>query len=269
MVHMWRPTFPGALVPPDFLFNSTVYHKGAWILHMLRGIVGDDDFFKSINFYTDRHRYGNAVTDDLVHAFEEITGDDFDWFFDRWIYGEGRPAYALSWTVDCERDDPVLDMTIEQIQETPLFRMPIQIGIADADGDYLIVVDDSLLTQNFRIPVRLPPISVELDPNEWILRQTIGTDVPETPPIRIVLGNPWPSPGVPPFRIPVSPLLGSSRIEVLDLTGRRIRSIAIEDRATLIWDGRDEGGRDLPSGLYFVRAGATNGSQSRRIWIVR
>ncbi len=37
---MWRPDFPGAIVPPDYLFNSTVYLKGAWVLHMLRGVVG-------------------------------------------------------------------------------------------------------------------------------------------------------------------------------------------------------------------------------------
>ena len=147
--------------------------------------------------------------------------------------------------------------------------MPIQMGIEDAEGSYILVVDNSLRVQNFKFPVRLPPIAVDLDPNDWILSNMVGTDVPEYPEVRLSLGAPWPSPGSPPFRIPVSPSLHRGLIEVLDLQGRRLNRISILRNDTVLWDGRDARGRDLPSGLYFLRAGTGDAAPVRRIWIVR
>ncbi len=50
---MWRPSFPGAIVPPDYIFNATVYLKGAWVLHMLRGVVGPEIFFAALRTYAE------------------------------------------------------------------------------------------------------------------------------------------------------------------------------------------------------------------------
>jgi aminopeptidase N len=269
ILNMYRPSFPGPIVPPQYLFNSTVYLKGAWVLHMLRGVLGDEDFFAALRFYADRHKYANTDTDDFRRACEDATGRRLDWFFDQWVYKKGRPMYVFDWEVEYNDGEPVLDLRIEQLQEQTVFRMPIQMGIEDAEGCYVLVVEDSLRVQHFKLPVRLPPVAVDLDPYDWILSNMIGTDAPEPAEVRLSLGAPWPSPGSPPFRIPVSRLLRNSAIEILDLQGRRLNRIPIAGNEAVLWDGRDARGRDLPSGLYFLRADRSGAGAVRRVWIVR
>jgi hypothetical protein len=63
--------YVGTVVAPVQLFGSTVYRKGAWFLHMLRGLLGEERFFEALNEYEDRHRYANATTADFLRAVEE------------------------------------------------------------------------------------------------------------------------------------------------------------------------------------------------------
>src|SRR5438876_2143765 len=88
--------------PEGFISNyavyATVYQKGSWVLHMLRGMMGDEIFFKALREYFDRYKYKNATTQDFQKVFEEIYGQPLDWFFDEWVYkGIGRPKYEYSW----------------------------------------------------------------------------------------------------------------------------------------------------------------------------
>jgi hypothetical protein len=268
MREMWRPTFPGALVPPDYLFNSTVYMKGAWVLHMLRGIVGDPVFFTALRSYGDRHAFANATTDDLIAVFEEAAGSDLGWFFEPWVYGTGRPIYDATWEV-IEGTELTLDLWIEQKQSEPPFRMPLEIEIEDEWGRYRHTVVDSLSLQHFLLPLRAHPAGLRLDPDDWILKHVVhGSDVAE--PVRLDgrLGPPIPSPGAPPFRM-FLPATGRPRkADVFDTRGRRIR--ILEGETSLIWDGRDASGRELPSGLYFVRLREPAASgPGTKLWLVR
>jgi aminopeptidase N len=266
---MWRPSFPGAIVPPNYIFNSTVYLKGAWILHMLRGVVGEEVFFGALRVYGERHAYGNAATEELIAAFEEVSGRDLRWFFDPWVYGPGRPVYFTSYEIEPGPEGAILSLTISQAQDEPPFRMPIEFGITDAAGSYRVTVLDSLRIQTFRLPVRLPPQIVDIDPDDWILKDSIGgSGAPDgTAGIRPAAA-PWPSPGAPPFRIPLDPAAGDRTVEVFDMTGRRVASVLPAGASAAVWDGRDQRGRDLPSGLYLIRSDSPRG-QARRLWIVR
>lgn len=271
MLRMWRPSFPGVVVPPDEIFNATVYFKGAWILYMLRGVLGDADFFAGLSLYSERHAYANAETQDLRKAFEEIAGRDLDWFFDQWVYRPGRPRYLVTWDVAEGEQELFLELTIEQAQSEPPFRMPIVFEVVDPLGAYRFSVEDSLRIQTFRLPIRHSPSAVHIDPDNLILRHEIHpSGITDDPPVRLSLGEPWPSPGRPPFWIPVDDAIRGDRLDLFDLRGRRITRIEIPGHGPAVWSGRDDRGRPVGSGLYLVRRSG-NGPKgtTRRIWIVR
>lgn len=82
----------GDLDPAD-LFGNLAYQGGALVLAELRAEVGDEAFFAALRRFLDRHRHGNATTDDLVAVVSEVADRDLAGFFDRWLGpAEDRPT---------------------------------------------------------------------------------------------------------------------------------------------------------------------------------
>ena len=78
------------------IFRAVVYDKGAWVLHMLRGILGDEAFFAGARAFLEGHRFAKAGTEDLREALEKASGRDLRPYFERWIYDTGLPRAALT-----------------------------------------------------------------------------------------------------------------------------------------------------------------------------
>jgi hypothetical protein len=74
------------------IYRAIVYDKGAYVLHMLRAIVGDEAFSKASREFLEKHRFGKAGTDDLREALEEASGRDLSRYFESWIYGTALPV---------------------------------------------------------------------------------------------------------------------------------------------------------------------------------
>jgi hypothetical protein len=71
---------------PNFnIYYRTIYGKGPIFLRLLREELGDDIFFKALQVYYQRHRYGIATTEDLQQAFEDASGRDLGSLFRVWI----------------------------------------------------------------------------------------------------------------------------------------------------------------------------------------
>jgi aminopeptidase N len=79
------------------VYRAIVYDKGAYVLHMLRGLVGDEAFFRSLRTFQERERYTKAGTDDLREVMEEVSGRDLKPYFDAWVYGTDVPALRAEW----------------------------------------------------------------------------------------------------------------------------------------------------------------------------
>jgi len=86
----------GHLKQEPRFFRAVVYDKGAWVLHMLRGLIGDQAFFTGARTFLERHRYAKAGTEDLRRALEAASGQDLEPYFDRWVYETGLPAVTWS-----------------------------------------------------------------------------------------------------------------------------------------------------------------------------
>lgn len=119
---------------PDLfgLLNSNSYPKGAWILHMLREMLGDEAFFAAIRAYYADHAGGSAGTDDVRRAMEEASGEDLGWFFEQWAYSPGFPRLEVSTRLAGD----AAFVTIEQVQpaDWPTFRLPLEVELRAADG---------------------------------------------------------------------------------------------------------------------------------------
>jgi len=107
------------------------YQKGAWVLHMLRYVLGEELFWKGIHHYGVENTEKVVVSYDLQKAFEEATGKNLYWFFDEWVYSAGYPKYLIekSWSDSLN----AVSLHVEQKQTdeplTTVFRMPVKIEI--------------------------------------------------------------------------------------------------------------------------------------------
>jgi aminopeptidase N len=108
------------------LLNANNYSKGAWVLHMLRQTVGDENFQQGLRTYYDRYRHGNATTDDFRTVMEEVSGESLALFFKQWLEQPGHPHIRAEWQWLPGRAG--VEMTLRQTQENYFFRLPLEIG---------------------------------------------------------------------------------------------------------------------------------------------
>jgi aminopeptidase N len=171
---------------PDNPFDDrgAIYSKGAWVLHMLRHMVGDKKFFRALNNYRARHAFGNSSTADLRAFFEEEYGAPLDWFFQQWVYAPGRPSYKFSWSLTGSdgAGNHTVRVTLKQKQSTEIpgrqesvFIMPLDLTFHYEDGtsETRVILNDSR-KQKFNLTVPKRPSSAGLDEGHWVLKKVSG-----------------------------------------------------------------------------------------------
>lgn len=109
------------------VFDLVSYQKGGRILNMLRNYVGDSAFFKSLNLYLRTKKFGSAEAQDLRLAFEEVTGQDLNWFWNQWYYGSGHPKLDINYKYDA--DGKTAQVIIKQTQAGKIFTLPVSIDV--------------------------------------------------------------------------------------------------------------------------------------------
>ncbi len=129
-----RPIVCNTFRDPIEIFDRHLYQKGAAVLHMLRGELGDARFWRSIRHYTERNARRNVETIDLVRAVEDATGRNLRAFFDQWIFTGGHPELEVSLAWDEKRK--VATLTVDQKQTIdaahPAHRFEVTVGfVAD------------------------------------------------------------------------------------------------------------------------------------------
>jgi aminopeptidase N len=268
------------LYDPDYLFNIPEYVKGAWVLHMLRGIVGDYAFFGGLHYYASLYGNGNASTEDLCGAMEHISGMELYWFFEQWIYGQAHPIYQYAWYHN--GDDPyAVHLEIQQVQTAaPPFRMPITIRI-EGEGescDFLVINEEEY--QTYDLVVNFVPEELVVDPDNWILKeieQVTGIVGEESEPLPITAGlsNLYPNPFNGSINISFY-VDGSSQdvnVSVYDISGRLVRTIAdgyySVGNYSIQFDAASGTGGAIASGVYVVVLNSKFGISSSRITYIK
>ena len=253
--------FPGAISPPSQLFNSTVFNKAAWMLHMLRGLLGDTDFFAAVKDLAQRPelQYGSIVTEDVITQFETTTGRPLRWFFDQWLYREGRPTFEVGWTVTPSNDRNRVTLRIDQSPDADPWLFPLRLRVVTASGDMDVETFVASASQQVTLFVDGDVLDVETDPDEWLLyfdgsgptaapapARGVATLLPNVP-------NPFNPRTVLHFELPAP---GDVRLRILDARGRVIDRIEPgplpAGQHGLPWTGVDAQGNAVASGVYRV-----------------
>ncbi|HUU44420.1 MAG TPA: M1 family aminopeptidase [Acidobacteriota bacterium] len=156
------------------IFSLRVYDKGAWVLHMLRGVLGDATFFDVLRTYYGHpdHQYKDAVTEDFRDIAEAVSGVDLDWFFEQWIYGYYYPDYTWSWFAEPDGSGAwAVYLHVEQTQSTDpqVFQMPLEFSLlGDKVADTTWVWNAARRT-DYTLTLPFEPGTVRFDPNNWVL----------------------------------------------------------------------------------------------------
>ncbi len=167
-----RPVVYRQYAEPEHMFDGHAYPKGGSVLHMLRGVLGDELFWKGINLYTRRNAFKAVETVDLRLAMEEVSGRDLTWFFEQWLYKAGYPEFQVRYAWD--EAAKKVKVTVKQTQLvtniTPLFRTPVDIYVTTAQGQQKHRVYVEQASHEFTFDAASPPLMVNFDPEQWVLK---------------------------------------------------------------------------------------------------
>ena len=152
------------------MFDGHSYNKGGRILHMLRCYLGDEAFFKGLNLYLTSNKFKSAEFTQLRLAFEEISGEDLNWFFNQWYLGSAHPI--LDFKQSNHKENSSVTVTIEQNQNlelAPIFKLPLDIAVFDSEGKHIHKVIVDKLSQEFTFPYEGSLNCVIVDDQQMVL----------------------------------------------------------------------------------------------------
>ena len=145
------------------MFDLVSYQKGGRILNMLKSYVGDSAFYKALNLYLTTKKFNSAEAHDLRLAFEEVTGQDMNWFWNQWYYGSGHPKLDINY--DYNDAGKTATVIIKQNQPDKVFRLPFAIDVYQGNGKkrYNVWLDNRIDSFSFPLVTRPELINVDGD----------------------------------------------------------------------------------------------------------
>lgn len=154
------------------------YAKGAMVLHMLRWVVGDENFFHGIrNYLLDPNlAFSYARTSDLKAHLESQSGMDLNVFFNQWIYGEGFPSYLVAWWPIMNGVHIRLDQTTSS-PVVPFFILPVPVRAFGPGVDTLLRLDHMVSGQGFDVLLPFQVDSIAFDPYLWLISANNTVDM--------------------------------------------------------------------------------------------
>ncbi len=174
-----RPIVTKNYANPDAVFDTYAYPRGGAVLHMLRQTLGEDNWWKAINYYLRKYANQPVETEQFRIAIEESTGQAMDWFFDEWLYKMGHPIFRVT-----QAYDPAvktLTISVKQLQtidaasqfpQVSLFQTPVEIEITTASGTRIERVKIlPRVEQNFTLAVDSKPLLVNFDYHGTLIKE--------------------------------------------------------------------------------------------------
>lgn len=263
------------------IFNyARSYAKGAIILHMLRGIVGDSVFFNILRTYTYHPSvaYGVATTENFKQIAETVAGLDLNYFFNQWIYGENYPKYIVGWSTNQIHDTlTYLNVTIQQqLNSNPtFFTMPIQMLVKRANlPDTIVVLFNNQQMQLYNVAIRGAITSIFFDPNNLILKDVslAYSNNDNYLNYDFKLEQNYPNPFNPSTKIIwTSPISGKQSLKIYDLLGNEIITLVDEYRAAGQYeiDFIVDQVKGFSSGIYFYQLQVENKVLTKKMILIR
>ncbi len=262
----------------DYYFDIVVYDKGAWVLHMLRHVMGDSTFFHAMRDYASdpRLRFAAAGTGDFRAACEARYGSSLGWFFNEWLTRNDRLSYMWSHTAYPIEGGTNLTIVIDQGQDS-LYTMPVDLRITTVEHvvDTTVWVSERHHEFHFVFDGDDVVQSVAFDPGHWILATVneFTTDASTTPSAAFLDQN-VPNPFNPRTSIRFGLDAASTvRLDIYDARGALVRRL-VDGRLEsgvheVSWAGTNGRGEPVASGVYFYRLSAGRRDFTRKMILLR
>jgi aminopeptidase N len=152
---------------PDDLFDRHLYEKGSLVLHMLRHLLGDELWWKSIHHYVAFHQAQAVETVDLINSIQASTGRNFRKFFDQWVFGPGHADYLVNYWWDAEKKTA----HVRVLQRGGLqFSVPVELEFVTARGSKKFTETVEEKKHEFSYRFDAEPLDFRFDPRRAILK---------------------------------------------------------------------------------------------------
>jgi len=174
--------------------GAYTYNKAAWVLHMLRSVLGDEKFFQGLGVYRAAHEYSSATTADFQAAMESAYGSTLQWFFNEWVYQGGAPVYQFAWRPVVAGGKDYVELYVKQTQNAsyPFFKMPVYVKTTNNGQPVVSQVWNTAQSQSLLFAVPAPTTALTFNPGPWILATAVtSTAFVEGPP-KLVKVSPSP-----------------------------------------------------------------------------
>ncbi|NNJ55639.1 MAG: T9SS type A sorting domain-containing protein, partial [Bacteroidia bacterium] len=136
-------------------YGNHVYNKGADMVHTLRGMMGDDAFFKACKTFQSDFKFQDVSTQDMLETFQKETTTDLSGFFNQWIKKSGFPHFDIHWVQGQGGDYQVNIKQTPRFNEEVYSNVPITITAFSQDFtrfDAEVVVNKNQETFNITVP---------------------------------------------------------------------------------------------------------------------
>lgn len=155
------------------MFDAHSYNKGGAVLHMLRHYVGEQAFWAALNKYLRDNQFQAVEAHHLRLAFEAVTGEDLNWFFDQWYFASGHPELNIKYDYDAATHEILVE--VEQTQNPDrmpaIFQLPTEIAIYQNGTVESVQVLVNKRIQTFAFPSATAPDLVQFDPDRVLLKE--------------------------------------------------------------------------------------------------
>jgi len=176
-----RPIVTRNYAGPDSVFDTYAYPRGGAVLHMLRTFIGEDNWWRAINYYLNKYAHQPVETGQFRIAIEESTGRPMDWFFDEWLYKMGHPIFHVIQSYDAPNKLLVLNVRQEQrpdresaYPQVTFFQTPVDLEIRTAVSTRVLRMQiEAKEEQVFKIPVDSEPLLVNFDYGSTLIKELI------------------------------------------------------------------------------------------------
>ena len=152
------------------MFDRHSYQKGGCVLHMLRKYMGDEAFFEGLKTYLSDNKFQPAEIHHLRLAFEKVTGEDLNWFFNQWFLDKGHPTLKATIVWDESTQESVVTVNQTQnLEAAPVYRLPLDVDIYEKGNIRRTRIWVDSVAQTIRIKGAVKPELVVLDAEHQLL----------------------------------------------------------------------------------------------------
>ncbi|MCP9753770.1 T9SS C-terminal target domain-containing protein [Lacihabitans sp. CCS-44] len=251
------PIFISNPLDENLIFNyGLTYGKGAVVLHMLRGVLGDSLFFKSLkNYQQSEFAYKAASIQDFRIIAEKTSKQELKYFFDEWTSGLSYPRYTFDYA-QTQADRLKINVSQQKLNTSPtFFKMPIQFKIILESGKEITqTFFQNEITQSFEVlNLKESVKNVIFDPNNLIMKDLTNLGGITSNEIQAETFHIFPNPATDFIEIK-HPLNSLKSMEILNSNGQKVKVISPNTTKVDI--------RNLKTGTYFLNLIGENQSKT-------